>query len=216
VTTRAISLAPELAADAAAGDVGDVLELGAELLGLRVAEREAVPASVPWDRLIEQHSRRVVVTLLSRGIPLERAKEIADDAWVRIIQQHRAGRLSELRIPGIVIMQALFLARDVQRQQQRRAAVDARLGHDLGTTGGGEDIEQRVLAREQLRRIAKVVEAASPSARRVFELSYGEHSIAAPEIAEQLGITLQRVRQIGCELRKRIRAVVGEPGGGDD
>ena len=216
MTTRAIPLAPELAETAGA----DVLELGAELLGLRVAEREAVPASIPWDSLIEQHNRRVVVTLLGRGIPLERAKEIADDAWVRIIQQHRAGRLAELRIPGIVIMQALFLARDVQRQQMRRAAVDARLAPELAGLGGndgfGEDVEQRVLAREQLRRIAKVVEAASPSARRVFELSFGENSVAAPEIAEQLGISLQRVRQIGCELRKRIRAVLGEPGGGDD
>ncbi|MBC8067909.1 MAG: sigma-70 family RNA polymerase sigma factor [Deltaproteobacteria bacterium] len=211
MTTRAIPLAPELADTAGA----DVLELGAELLGLRVAEREAVPASIPWDSLIEQHGRRVVVTLLGRGIPLERAKELADDAWVRIIQQHRAGRLPELRIPGIVIMQALFLARDVQRQQMRRAAVDARFAPDLGG-GLGEDVEQRMLAREQLRRIAKVVEAASPSARRVFELSYGENSVPAPEIAEQLGISLQRVRQIGCELRKRIRAVVGEPGGGDD
>ncbi len=210
MSTRVLPLGSEAVA-AAAG--ADVLELGAELLGLREATPDAVPASVPWDRLIDQHGRRVVVTLLARGIPLERAKELADDAWVRIIQQYRAGRLPELKIPGIVIMQALFLARDVQRQQMRRAAVDARLGHDLGTGNVAEDVEQRVLAREQLRRIAKVVEAASPSARRVFELSYGERNRSAPEIAEELGITLQRVRQIVCELRKRIRAVVGDAGG---
>lgn len=204
MTSRAIPLVQEHAAPAA-----DVLEIGAELLGLREVEADAVPLSVPWDRLIEQHNRRVVVTLLGRGIPMERAKELADDAWVRIIQQHRAGRLPELRIPGIVIMQALFLARDVQRQQMRRAAVDARLGHDLAPHVENEDVEQQVLAREQLRRIAKVVEACSPSARRVFELSYGEPTRTAPEIAEELGITLQRVRQIVCELRKRIRTVVG-------
>ncbi len=172
------------------------------------------PRQVAWDSLIEQHTRRVVVALLARGLPLERAKELADDAWVRIIQQHRAGRLPDLKIPGIVIMQALFLARDAQRVSMRRAAVDARVGGDYGLHGGGGDVEGQLLAREQLRRIAKVVEAASPTARRVFELSYGESTSSAAEIAEVVGISVQRVRQITCELRKRIRGVVGE--GRDD
>ena len=172
------------------------------------------PASVPWDRLIEQHSRRVVVALLARGLPLERAKELADDAWVRIIGQHRAGRLPELKIPGIVIMQALFLARDAQRVSMRRAAVDARIGGDYGLHGSNDDVEGQFLAREQLRQVAKVVEAASPTARRVFELSYGESNRDASEIAEEVGISIQRVRQITCELRKRIRGAVGE--GRDD
>jgi RNA polymerase sigma factor (sigma-70 family) len=175
------------------------------------ATTEAVPASVPWDRLIEQHSRRVVVALLARGLPLERAKELADDAWVRIIGQHRAGRLPELKIPGIVIMQALFLARDAQRVSMRRAAVDARIGGDYGLHAEVDgDVEGQVLAREQLRQVAKIVEAASPTARRVFELSYGESGRDASEIAEEVGISIQRVRQITCELRKRIRGVVGE------
>ena len=171
---------------------------------------DAAPASVAWDQLIEVHSRRVVVALLARGLPLDRAKDLADDAWVRIIQQHRAGRLPELKIPGIVIMQALFLARDAQRVSMRRAAVDARMGGDYGLQGGNDDVEKQLLAREQLRRIAKVVEAASPTARRVFELSYGESNRDASEIAEEIGISIQRVRQVTCELRKRIRGVVGE------
>lgn len=188
-----------------------VLDLAAPQAPAQAAPATAaVPASVAWDQLIEQHSRRVVVALLARGLPLERAKELADDAWVRIIQQHRAGRLPELKIPGIVIMQALFLARDAQRVSMRRAAVDARIGGDYGLHGGNDDVEERLLAREQLRRIAKVVEAASPTARRVFELSYGEPNCSASEVAEEIGISIQRVRQITCELRKRIRGVVGE------
>lgn len=187
-----------------------VLELAS---GVAV-DRETAPASVAWDALIEQHGRRVVVALLARGLGLERAKELADDAWVRIIQQHRAGRLPELKIPGIVIMQALFLARDAQRVSMRRAAVDARIGGDYGFSGSNDDVEEQILAREQLRRIAKVVEAASPTARRVFELSYGEPSSSAAEIAEAIGISVQRVRQITCELRKRIRGLVTEVQGG--
>lgn len=174
----------------------------------------AAPASVPWDQLIEQHSRRVVVALLARGVPLERAKDLADDAWVRIIQQHRAGRLPELKIPGIVIMQALFLARDAQRVAMRRANVETRLGGDLGIHGETPDVEHQLLAREQLRRIEKVVEAASPTARRVFELSWGDANKSAEEVASEIGISLQRVRQITCELRKRIRTALGGPADG--
>lgn len=188
-----------------------VLQLAPALVRDGATQLDVGRESVAWDRLIEQYSRRVVVALLARGVPLERAKEIADDAWVRIIQQHRAGRLPELKIPGIVIMQAMFLARDAQRVSMRRAAVDARIGGDYGLQGSGnDDVEGQLAAREQLRRIAKVVEAASPTARRVFELSYGESNRDPSEIAEEIGISIQRVRQITCELRKRIRGVVGE------
>ncbi|MBK6919989.1 MAG: sigma-70 family RNA polymerase sigma factor [Deltaproteobacteria bacterium] len=178
---------------------------------LERAAAESSPASVPWDRLIEQHGRRVVVALLARGLPLERAKDLADDAWVRIIQQHRAGRLPELKIPGIVIMQALFLARDAQRIAMRRANVETRIAGDWGMHGEPPDVEHQLLARAQLRKVAKVVEAASPTARRVFELSYGDPQKSAGEVAEEIGISLQRVRQITCELRKRIRGVLGGP-----
>lgn len=166
--------------------------------------------AVPWRAVIERHGRRVVVALLARGIGLERARELADDAWMRIIGQHRAGRLPELKIPGIVIMQALFLARDDRRIAMRRAAVDQRIGGDYGLHGSTEGVEQQLLAREQLRQIAKIVEAASPTARRVFELSYGEAARTPAEVAAELGLSLQRVRQIACELRKRIRGVVGD------
>jgi RNA polymerase sigma-70 factor (ECF subfamily) len=192
-----LPLGPE--ADAAEASVvtagGEVFEAGDE---------------VPWRALIERYSRRVVVSLLARGIGLERARELADDAWMRIIGQHRAGRLPQMKIPGLVVMQALFLARDDRRLAMRRAAVDQRIGGDYGLHGSAEGVEQQLLAREQLRQIAKVVEAASPTARKVFELSFGEAARTPAEVAEELGLSLQRVRQICCELRKRIRVVVGE------
>lgn len=178
-------------------------------LGQLVAGSEAIavaPEHVAWDQLIEQHGRRVVVSLLARGLPLDRAKELADDAWVRIIQQHRSGRLKELRIPGLVIVQALWMLRDDRRRAMRRDALAA--GHDPSMLAE-TDVEERLLAREQLRQVMKVVEGAPPTARRVFELTYGEPPRSAGEVAEVLGISVQRVRQVACELRKRIRAALG-------
>lgn len=171
-------------------------------------EVTAAPEHVAWDQLIDKYGRRVVVSLLARGLPLDRAKELADDAWVRIIQQHRGGRLTQLRVPGLVIVQALWMMRDDRRRTMRREALGALGAHDA-TPFAEPDVEERLLAREQLRLVMKVVEGAAPTARRVFELTYGEPPHSAAEVAEELGISVQRVRQVACELRKRIRAALG-------
>ncbi len=178
-------------------------------------DASAIPERIAWDQVIATHERRVVVALVARGIPLERAKEFADDAWVKIIGQFRAGRLAELKLPGLVVAQALFLARDAQRQAMRRAALAPMSSGDVAAIDQDElDLEERLLAREQLRKIAKIVEAASPSARRIFELTWGDSPRPAAEVAEELGISVQRVRQVACELRKRLRGVIG--GRGDE
>jgi RNA polymerase sigma factor (sigma-70 family) len=171
-------------------------------------EVTAAPEHVAWDQLIDKYGRRVVVSLLARGLPLDRAKELADDAWVRIIQQHRGGRLAQLRVPGLVIVQALWMMRDDRRRTMRREALGV-LGAHEATTYAEPDVEERLLAREQLRLVMKVVEGAAPTARRVFELTYGEPPHSAAQAAEELGISVQRVRQVACELRKRIRAALG-------
>ncbi len=205
VNGPAALLLQELAPDEAARD-GGLWRLTQLITG--GDEITVAPEHVAWDELIALHGRRVVVSLLARGLPLDRAKELADDAWVRIIQQHRGGRLKELRIPGLVIVQALWMLRDDRRRTMRREALGALVGNDPATLAES-DVEERLLAREQLRQVIKVVEGAPPTARRVFELTYGEPPRSAGEVAEVLGISVQRVRQVACELRKRIRAALG-------
>ena len=83
-----------LPAAAAAGD-GTVWMWPADADEPEAAAEPAAPTrpveDVPWDELMRRHGRRVVVALVSRGIPLERAKELAQDAWMRVIDRHRAG-----------------------------------------------------------------------------------------------------------------------------
>ncbi|MEX1363557.1 MAG: sigma-70 family RNA polymerase sigma factor [Nannocystaceae bacterium] len=166
---------------------------------------------VPWDELMRRHGRRVVVALVSRGVPLERAKELAQDAWLRVIDRHRAGHVTELRLPGLVIAQASFLARDDLRRTERRA----RLHHPHQQAAANDvalDLEQQLDARQRLRVIRSVLDRASPNAQRVFALLYGERALSPSETASELGLSVQRVRQIVCELRKRMRAAIDEPG----
>src|SRR4051812_48335576 len=42
-----------------------------------------------WNALVQKHNHRVVVSLLARGIRIDRAKDIAQDAWIRLIEQQR-------------------------------------------------------------------------------------------------------------------------------
>lgn len=159
---------------------------------------------VPWDDLMRRHGRRVVVALVGHGVSLERAKELAQDAWMRVIDRHRAGLITELSLPGLIITQASFLARDDLRREGRRARLDEPRLHVVRDVA--PDLEQQLDARQQLRVVRSVLDRASPNARQVFGLLYGERALTPTEVAEELGLSVQRVRQIVCELRKRMRA----------
>ncbi len=167
-------------------------------------EAPAPVDAVPWDDLMRRHGRRVVVALVSHGISLERAKELAQDAWMRVIDRHRAGLIPELSLPGLIITQAGFLARDDLRRDGRRARLDE--PRQQAAREVALDLEQQLDARQQLRVVQAVLERASPNARQVFALLYGERALTPTEVADELGLSVQRVRQIVCELRKRMRA----------
>lgn len=173
------------------------------------AQLEETIDEVPWDELMRRHGRRVVVALVSRGVPLERAKELAQDAWMRVIDRHRAGLIPELQLPGLIITQASFLARDDMRREERRARLDE--PRQLAARTVALDLEQQLDARQQLRVVRTVLDQASDNAKRVFALLYGERALTPAEVADELGLSVQRVRQIVCELRKRMRAELTEP-----
>lgn len=171
---------------------------------------QPVDDDVPWDDMMRRYGRRVVVALVSQGVPLERAKELAQDAWLRVIDRYRSGHITDLRLPGLVIAQAGFLARDDLRRSERRARLDEprrQAANDVAL-----DLEDQLDARQRLRVVHGVLDRASPNAQRVFALLYGERAMSPAEAAAELGLSVQRVRQIVCELRKRMRAAIAEPG----
>jgi RNA polymerase sigma-70 factor (ECF subfamily) len=187
--------------------VGARLPVGEIMEEPTLCARALAGDTAAWNALVHQHNHRVVVSLLARGVRIDRARDLAQDAWLRLIEQQREGRLAHLSLPGLAIAQAGFLALEEARRARRTDPADA---GDVaaGLADPAANAETRLLAEERLARAEAVLARCSPSARRVFRLVYGDECMSHAEVAAQVGLSLQRVRQIVCEVRKLLRAEI--------
>lgn len=163
-------------------------------------------AEDPWDDAIRQHDRRVYLSVLALGLAPDRAREIAQAAWTRLIEQHARGALRELELPGLAIRQARFLAFN----ELRRGKLELRTLAAVPDPPAPIDAERTVSGREEIERVLAALAACSPTARKVFGLVYGQPGGTAAKAAAALGLSLQRVRQILCETRAHLRRALGE------
>jgi RNA polymerase sigma-70 factor (ECF subfamily) len=166
----------------------------------RAGDREA------WDELIARHDHRVVLSLLARGVRLARARELSQQTWMRLYEQERAGRLERLELPGLAVRQAAFLALEDARRREPDA-VDA-TPELAALTDPSASIEERLIRRDELRRAQAELERCPPSARRVFSFIHANPDMRHADAARELGLSVQRVRQILCEVRARLRAAI--------
>jgi RNA polymerase sigma-70 factor (ECF subfamily) len=173
---------------------------------LDLSERALRGDEAAWNALVAKHNQRVVVALLGRGLPIERAKDIAQEAWLRLLEQQRAGKLRELKLPSLAITQATFLSLDAARRDGKTLA----LADGFDAADPKPLSEQRLIGEEELARAERVLAKCSPSARKVFSLVYGGGNLSHAEVAEEVGLSVQRVRQIVCEVRKELRRVFDE------
>ena len=73
------------------------------------------------------------------------------------------------------------------------------------------DAESQLVTEERVECAVEVLSACSDSAKKVFRLAYGGDGLSHAEVAERVGLSLQRVRQILCEVRAKLRtALEGE------
>jgi RNA polymerase sigma factor (sigma-70 family) len=168
-----------------------------------LAEEALAGHAHAWQALIQQHNQRVVVSLLACGVPVARAKELAHDAWSRLVEQQRLGRLPRLELPGLAIRQARFLWLDETRR--RHGDGDEALAQ---LADPAPNAEERFVSRAQLARAQATLATLPESAQRVFRLIYENPGIAHADAAAQVGLSVQRVRQILCEVRKQLRAAL--------
>jgi RNA polymerase sigma-70 factor (ECF subfamily) len=166
-----------------------------------------------WSSLVQRHNHRVVVSLLARGVRVDRAKDIAQEAWMRLVEQQRLGRLDRLQLPGLAVAQAGFLALEAMRRDanvRRHDPIDEpAIASALRDPHC--DAESTLLTRERVSRAVEVLSGCSPSAKKVFRLAYGGDGLSHTEVAQRVGLSLQRVRQILCEVRAKLRtALEGE------
>lgn len=181
------------------------LGLSADAFGERVPAGAVEQAALrgerdAWSSLIAKHERRVVVSVIAAGVPASEARAYANDAWLRLMLQAAAGRLEYLQLPGLVVRQALFLARAAGRRPTAAAPLEA----------VSSSQEETFFARERLQRARAHVETLPASARRIFLLLYSEPHLSHAEVAARVGLSLQRVRQTICEVRKSLRTDLEE------
>lgn len=161
-------------------------------------------ATEPWDAAIRQHDRRVYLSVLALGLAPDRAREIAQAAWTRLMEQHARGALAELELPGLAIRQARFLAFN----ELRRSKTEARTLAAVPDPPTQPDVERVVGTREEIERVLAALATCPPNARKVFRIVYATPGGNAATAAKQLGLSLQRVRQILCETRAQIRSAL--------
>jgi RNA polymerase sigma-70 factor (ECF subfamily) len=165
-----------------------------------------LPEPDVWDDAIRQHDRRVYLSVLALGLGPDRAREIAQAAWTRLIEQHRKGALAELELPGLAIRQARFLALN----ELKRARSEGRVLAAVPDPPDSTDVERQVGSRRDIERVLAALQTCSPTARKVFRIVYAMPGGNAAVAAKQVGLSLQRVRQILCETRAHIRRALDD------
>jgi RNA polymerase sigma-70 factor (ECF subfamily) len=171
----------------------------------------AEPAQAPWSAIVRSHDRRVWLSLLALGLGPDRAREIAQTTWTRLIEKYGAEKLSDLQLPGLAIAQARFLALDdLRRTEGERRKLEPYAERVHAIADGTPSAEAQVMTREQFARALAELAALGPAAQKIFRLVYGDPPISQSDAAEKAGISVQRVRQTLTEVRKKIRRALEE------
>jgi RNA polymerase sigma factor (sigma-70 family) len=129
------------------------------------------------------------------------ARDIAQQVWLHLYEKHCANELAPVELPGLALRQAEFFLKD-----QRRRAARADVSDDLdGRESVACALEPRLIAREQVRRVQAAVDACPPAQRRIFWAVYAQPDRPHAEVAQELGISVQHLRQTLFEVRQRVR-----------
>lgn len=167
----------------------------------------STPTAHRWSPRIAEHDHVVVLALLAKGVRLHDARDLAQEAWARLIEADRAGKLERIELPGLVIRQAMFLLAEQRRVRARRVEVEPLDAGHLEATGG--EPESILEARQRLSVVQAALAKVTPRGREVMETWLGSSSGHA-EQAARVGLSVQRFRQVLCEVRARLKAALEE------
>lgn len=173
-------------------------DAAAEAPGLSFSER--------WDQRIREHGHQVFLSVLALGQRPDQAREIVQATWTRLMEQDRAGNVRPGSVLGLAITQARFLALDARRRDARGVGnvdVDADDGVEIAAPEPSP--EEIVFSRDELERVRLALADCSASTQKIFRLAYTPPPRKQAEIAAELGLSVQRVRQVLSETRGRLR-----------
>ena len=167
-----------------------------------------------WDEIVRRYSRRVRLVLLARGIPWDVAEDLIQETWIRLVRRQREGRLRSLELPGLAIAQSEWLVREALRTHARRRAIAPMVALPLLESsempGAMPEDDPAALAErsDRLRVGLRVLAVLPPRMRQIVVRACGDDELMHADLARELGISEQRVRQTLCEARARMRAAL--------
>jgi RNA polymerase sigma-70 factor (ECF subfamily) len=164
-----------------------------------------------WSALIARHGQKVIVALLARGVTLDRARELAQETWLRLMERQKRGQLLSLTLPGLAIVQAGFLAANDRRGPRGEVwATESVVNDEVPALTQQHTALDTLIGRQRLGLLKTALAACPANARRVFECVYAQPELTYAEVATRFGLSTQRVKQIVFEVRTRLRDALEE------
>lgn len=140
-------------------------------------------------RLFREHNRTLVLYLAARLKDEQTAKEIAQEAYVKVLQLEQPGAVGFLR--SYLFRVASNLAIDRLRQDQARARLDRKDAFDDFV----EDsmAERTVLASDELDALKRIIRELPPRYGQAFHL-HSLQELSFDEVAARMGVRQRMVR----------------------
>ena len=162
------------------------------------------------EQLFKEHNEALIRFLMARMSSYQDAREVAQEAYVRLLSLDEPGTISYLR--AFLFKTAANLAVD----RRRRASVHARAAElplfhefaDLRTP------ERRAADRQTLQRLERLIAAMPPKCRQAF-LSYAFDGMEFAVIAQQMGISERMVRKYVVRALLHCRVHLDDAGSAD-
>jgi RNA polymerase sigma factor (sigma-70 family) len=170
-------------------------------------ESHVESTAVAVAELFRQHNRVLVGYLRSRLGSLQEAKEIAQEAYVRLLQLHEPGTPGLLRAYLFKTASNLAIDRLRHRRVRQRSEEQPQLFEELNTTRGeSDDPAEQLLASEQADRLLGYLQELPIKCQQVINLHRVE-GISQLDVSARLGMSERMVRRyvtyamVYCHLR---------------
>lgn len=142
------------------------------------------------ERLFREHNQALMNFLLARVRSYQEAREVAQEAYVRLLSLDETGAISYLR--AFLFRTAANIAIDRQRHAHaHKRAIDLPLFQEFAD---GRTPERQVAGQQAVRALESLVAALPPKCQRAFVL-YQFHGVDFASIALDMGISERMVRK---------------------
>lgn len=169
-----------------------------------------------WMHLEKSWRPKLERRLVRKGLSLPRASELSVDIWGSFYEEFKTKKekVPATSFSGYYRMAAEYSIKEDNKKRRRDMRRYAELADKTidETAAHQTDVETRLMVRQILERISSAVENFSAQKRTIF--SHMVKGQASHQwIANQVGLSEQRVRQTICEIRRDLRRLVGRKKG---